>query len=290
MIRIATERDIPRIKELWQQAFDDPINYVDFFYKNVAPVTKTYLCDEGPGVVAMLTMLPATFVYKDMSVDVSYIYGAATDKKYRGRGFMSVLLRHCEKTAKEAGCAMSVLVPGGRHLFDFYQKRGYRADFSLKLVNIRPGMLTAPPEKGYRFSVDGVKPETVFEIRERALSDTPHVRWGEAEISAVLRDCREYGELTALCERGDERAYAVFGMNGKRMIIKECLGTSRSATTEVLKRLIREKDPSGAAARLESGSTIFGYEGEIVPFGMAKQLVASSGIKDMEPYMNLMLD
>ncbi len=290
MIRIATERDIPRIKELWQQGFDDPINYVDFFYKNAAKVSDTYLCDEGPGVIAMLTMLPAKFVYKDRSVDVSYVYGAATDKKYRGRGFMSVLLRHCEKLAKEQGCAMSVLVPGGRHLFDFYKKRGYRADFSLKLVNIRPGMLTAPPEKGYRFSIGGASPETVYGIREAALADTPHVMWDEKGIAAVLRDCREYGERTAVCERGDERAYAVFGMNGRRMYIKECLGTTVGAAAEVIKRLIRETDPAGATARLETGSTVFGYEGEVVPFGMAKQLLASSGIRDMEPYMNLMFD
>ena len=79
-------------------------------------------------------------------------------------------------------------------------------------------------------------------------------------------------------------------MQGRRLVLKECLGTSTEAVTELIRMLIAEKNPASAVARLAANAPVFPYEGDVVRFGMAKQFVASSTIRDMEPYMNLMLD
>ncbi len=290
MIRIATENDIARIKELWEQGFNDPLNYVDFFYSNVTTPSHTYLCEDGPGVIAMATIIPTMFMYKDKSADVSYIYGAATDKRFQGQGYMSTLLKHCERVIKDQGCSMSVLVPGDRHLFDYYKRRGYNADFSLRIVKIRPGMISSVREGGFEFSDGEIGEQEMFGIREASLANTPHIAWTAPQLSSIIKDCAAYGEKVAYCGRGEEKAYAVYGMEGKKMYIKECLGTSPVAMTEVIARAIDANDPSGVTVRLAADAPILQYEGETVRFGMAKQFVASSRIKDMEPYMNLMFD
>ena len=92
MIRMATVADIPRLKELWEEGFRDPLNYLDFFYSRVAAPSYTYLSEEGEGIVAMLTML--VLRRNDRGSDGISLFGAFwdVDRSLFWGGFLTLLL------------------------------------------------------------------------------------------------------------------------------------------------------------------------------------------------------
>ena len=58
MIRKATYADIPQMRFLWEQCFDDPLNYVDFIYDNhIILPEQTYVIEDNLKIVSMATAL-----------------------------------------------------------------------------------------------------------------------------------------------------------------------------------------------------------------------------------------
>ncbi len=290
MIRKATDADIPAIKAIWQEAFDDPLNYVDFLYNEVAKTSDTLLYETGRRVVAMVVLLPTEFVYRDKSVRAVYIYGAATLRRFRGRGIMTALLQHAEDTARAQGYALSVLVPGEKYLFQYYKKRGYHADFSANLVAVRHGMLDGTLDSAIAVAYDALTPEQLYGLRESMLAEVPHIRWYPAQLRFVLQDAANYGEHLASYNGELGIAYAIYGMQGRRLFVKECLGTTLDAQHFLLSRVVEKTAPGGVSIQLPRHAEFLRFEGEVTSYGMAKPLGNSGYIGDMDPYMNLMLD
>ena len=58
----------------------------------------------------------------------------------------------------------------------------------------------------------------------------------------------------------------------------------------LLKQVLLNEKPRRATLQLPIDSELFRYEGERARFGMAKPLVLNSYIRDLDAYMNLMLD
>ena len=100
MIRRATDQDISALKALWEDAFDDPLNYVDFFYNNVAKTGDTFVFEVENQIVSMLTMIPVEFVFQDKAVRAVYLYGCATLTKFRRKGIMKSMIRKAEQMKK----------------------------------------------------------------------------------------------------------------------------------------------------------------------------------------------
>lgn len=126
MIRFANESDITRIKELWGEAFgyDD---FAKWYFENVFKLENTlvYEIDNGK-VVSMLQRLP--YYIKNIG-ESTYIYGACTDIKYRGKGIMGKLLSYSEAIDVAEGKMAIFLVPENEGLFRFYEKKGYKNHF-----------------------------------------------------------------------------------------------------------------------------------------------------------------
>ena len=291
MIRHATEGDIIQLKTLWDQSFEDPLSYIDFIYEKVARPADTLVYDIGGGtVVSMMTLIPMHFVFQSKAVRTMYIYGAATDKKYQKQGFMAALLKYAEDYAKNLDFKLSVLVPGEKHLFDYYRRRGYSADFNCRVLKVRPGMISQEIIPDADVQVDTVAPEHFYKMRKDALAEIPHIEWNVRQIGFVFEDLRLYGEHIAHYEGRYGESYAVYGMAKKNMYIKECFGTSNDARLAAIKDIIQKNDPKDVRIQLHVNSKLFDEEGKLVKYGMAKPLTVNASIKDMDPYMNLMMD
>lgn len=290
MIRKATDSDIPAIKAIWQEAFDDPLNYVDFLYNEVIRTSDTLIFEAGARAVAMTVLIPTEFVYRDKSVKAVYLYGAATLKKFRGKGIMTAMLKYAEDAARSEGYALAVLVPGEKYLFRYYEKRGYHADFKANLVAVRHGMVDGTLESAIDVEYDRLTPEQIYGLRESILAETPHIRWYPAQLRFLLRDAENYGEHVASYNGELGVGYAVYGMQGRHLFVKECLGTQLDAQHYILSRIIQRTNPGRVTIQLPRHSALFRFEGELTGYGMAKPLGTSSYIGDMDPYMNLMLD
>jgi predicted acetyltransferase len=291
MIRHASEGDIIQLKSLWDQSFNDPLSYIDFIYNNVARPADTLVYDSGDNTLAaMMTLVPTNFVFQDKAVRTMYVYGAATDRRYQRQGIMTAMLRYAEEYAKNLEFLLSVLVPGERHLFDYYRGRGYGADFNCRVLNLKPGMISPDiiPENDCGF--DTITAAQFYGIRHAALSATPHVEWNIKQLEFVFADLKIYGEHIAHYQGRYGESYAVYGVQKKKMHIKECMGSSDEAVMAVIKDVIQQNDPKAVTLQLPMSSKLFGRAGKVMRYGMAKPLQVHTSIKDMEPYMNLMLD
>lgn len=290
MIRYATTEDIYTLKEMWDAGFDDSLNYINFIFDRVVNASDILVYDMAGKVAGMLTLLPVSFNYRDEAIEASYIFGATTDKKYRNRGVMTHLIVAAEEEAKRRGSKLTVLVPGEKALFNYYKKRGYNGDFFLRDIEILPGMLAAVPPVDKQVETDQLTSRKMYELREKALESIPHISWSEKQLRFVLDDCYIYGDSVMNYSGEHGEGYAVYNVINQRAYIKECLGTTDLAPLVLLKEVITQNSAKNAVVRQPINSAMLPREGERTMYGMVKPLYIDTYIRDLDGYMNLMLD
>ena len=126
MIRFAYENDVRLIRELWDIAFPEESDFNSYFFENIFDHRNTLINIRDNELLAMAQMMP--YEIKNIG-KVTYIYGAATNLKYRKQGLMSELLKKTFEIDKEKDVKASMLIPANRPLFDFYGKLGYETAF-----------------------------------------------------------------------------------------------------------------------------------------------------------------
>ena len=113
---------IPELRSLWQEAFDDTEEVVDDFGRT-AFHTDRCRCAVTDGKVAAALYW---FDCLHMGRRIAYVYAVATAKAYRRQGIGHELMedthRHLEKLDYEG----VILVPGSKELFRYYEGMGYR--------------------------------------------------------------------------------------------------------------------------------------------------------------------
>ena len=290
MMRYATRSDIPGMKTIWAMSFDDELNYVDFFYDKIASPEDTVVFETDGVIAAMLTLIPTKFVYGGHAVKAAYIYGAATHKKYRRHGAMTALLKFAEEQSLARGYSLCILVPGERYLFDYYKRRGYRADFSCRNVMIKHGMLDNSVRPEVAVETDALTSRQIYELREQCLRPFPYIRWNEHQLDNILLDAAAYGEHVESYNGELGSAYLICGERSRNMYIRECLGSSDKAQLALIAGVLEKYDPATVTVQLPQNSSLMKYEGENRLYGMAKPLVANVRFHDIGAYMNLMLD
>ena len=105
-----------------------------------------------------------------------------------------------------------------------------------------------------------------------------------------MKDAASYGEHIASYNGDLGVCYAIYGMQGKHLFFKECLGTTVDAQHFMIESIIKKTNPGHVTVQLPRHAELFRFEGDVTSYGMAKPLAVSTNIGDMDPYMNLMLD
>lgn len=119
-INAPTSAQIPQLKHLWQQAFGDPMAFIDgFFSTGFSPERCRCLTLEG-NVAAALYWFDA-----EANGKFAYIYAVATEKAHRGKGLCRALMEDTHHHLARQGYAGAVLVPAEDGLWDFYGSMGY---------------------------------------------------------------------------------------------------------------------------------------------------------------------
>ena len=152
MIRYGNKDDITAIKELWYTTFDDDKAFSDYFFEYIFDIKYTLLYIENNSLVSMLQALPykiATNSFNKItdssaefnnanSIDVTYIYGAATNKAHRGKGLMKALINKSFELDSNNGRFASILIPAEPSLFNYYKTLGYDASFYINKDTYTP--------------------------------------------------------------------------------------------------------------------------------------------------------
>lgn len=126
MIRFANESDTKAVRELWDIAFGEDLAFNDYYFKNIYNAENTLTMTENNKLLSMVQMLPYTI--KGIG-NATYIYGAATNPSYRGKGYMGQLLKKSFEIDIKNNVKASILIPADESLFDYYSHFGYKTGF-----------------------------------------------------------------------------------------------------------------------------------------------------------------
>ena len=114
--------DVPGLKRLWQQAFGDPMPFIDgFFETGFAPERCRCLHQDGQ-LAAALYWLDAQFEGQKLA----YLYAVATHPDFRNRGLCRRLMADTHDLLKKKGYSAAALLPAEKELREMYAKMGYR--------------------------------------------------------------------------------------------------------------------------------------------------------------------
>ena len=128
MIRTATNRDMSRLKQLWQTCFGDSLAHVQQFHAIMGRPEDALIYVQDNTIVSALYLLDAgTFEQEP----IAYLYALGTLPEYRGQGFAGKLLHAAKNFARDRGFSAIVLCPETESLFTYYEKFGYQRSFSI---------------------------------------------------------------------------------------------------------------------------------------------------------------
>lgn len=113
--------------KLWQEAFGDSEEYIDFFH-SAHDSCFCLMLTEDDELTSALYLIDGELCGQQGY----YLFAAATFKAFRGRGYMASLLKKAEGFAKENGKSFIALVPAEDTLFDYYSRFGYKTAFYAK--------------------------------------------------------------------------------------------------------------------------------------------------------------
>ena len=148
VFRSAEKSDIPRLKRLWLDCFDDSPDAVDlFFERNIfgdsySSGCRAYVAVLGDEAVAAVYLIVCSL----NGERGHYMCGVATDERFRSRGIMRGLIGFALDRARHLGERFSLLFPSGDSLYDYYARLGYREGCTARCVIVeREGSFEKPP-------------------------------------------------------------------------------------------------------------------------------------------------
>lgn len=144
---------VKALRQLWQEAFDEPDDFTDLFFTKGYSPERCHCIKENGVPVSSLYWFDCHLNGQKMA----YIYGVATLNTHQGKGLAGKLMAQTHEILQKQGYAGVILVPAGQSLFDFYRRFGYEtATFSTKLTcdagNIPVALRKISPEEYTRLS------------------------------------------------------------------------------------------------------------------------------------------
>lgn len=117
MITNPHKQDIPLLKSMWKEIFDDDDILIDEFFSVLFEEINTLIWKDNNVIAAMLYMIP----YRHGV----YLYALGTLPDYRKQGIMSKLIDKACNICKNIGYKGIFLVPSDITMDKFYEKFGF---------------------------------------------------------------------------------------------------------------------------------------------------------------------
>lgn len=252
----------PALERLWRECFSEPEECIDlFFARQFRPENCAVFLVEGEPV-AGLYLLEADLMLPRERYPVYYVYAAATLPSYRGKGLMGKLLSFVNgELAPLRNRAGTILLPASDTLYRFYEKQGYHTGFYIRSVEVSCDKI---PEACRAVAVSG---NPMADVRCRALTGQPYVRWSEEHLRYAALLNQKYGGYTvsvpggyALCRPEDDvlRVLEFAAAGAGVSLLKEAVERSCGGRRRIV-------------YRLAAGVPFYPGEGEICPFGMVSE-------------------
>ncbi|MBS3872420.1 MAG: GNAT family N-acetyltransferase [Firmicutes bacterium] len=279
---------------LWQSAFDDHSESVQYFFDYRFQPENCLVGTVGGRVVSMLHMLPLEVATEVGSVAAHYIYAAATMPAFQGQGYMGALLKAALLCGEWRGQHYSLLLPSNKGLYDFYGRHGYLSCYETKFVTLMRGELEARALGAVPLPSLPNYAELALLRRESMRSHYGAALWDDEALRYAVGYYEHFGGKLVVVEKGQHRAYAL-GLMGEAETCEVLEMIASQESLPLLAGLLLKELPAKAYRfRLPVSSLLLGSTGETKPFGMIKPLAAgndaSGGLCRAIPYLGLTLD
>ena len=126
---------IDQIKKLYQEAFGDTKEYVDYVFDKVYTESKIRYEEKDGNIVSVLGILPRSFSYAKKSVPGAFISGVVTAESERKKGTMKGLMKRVLREFSAKQCAVVFLSPKKDV---YYISQGFRTILKANLMEIKP--------------------------------------------------------------------------------------------------------------------------------------------------------
>lgn len=113
------------IIELWQEAFGDSFDDIEFFIRNVKNARCLAYYNED-NIISMFFLVDCTCLEQNGK----YIYAACTKTDFRKKGIMSELLNYAKENSEDFIC----LIPANENLSEYYKSRGFTYKTDIQLI------------------------------------------------------------------------------------------------------------------------------------------------------------
>ena len=288
----AAAGDVPALKQLWKQSFDDTDRAIDLFFSRYFEPRDCVVCREDGEPAAMAHMLPVQMAGESGSLPCHYIYAAATRPESRGRGRMRALLQYAAEYGERRGDRYSVLVPANRPLFAYYERLGYRTFSSVrKVILSKEDCLALCGEKN---AAEG-KPErgeapdcsSILQIRDQYAAVRPgSLRW---DLEAIRRAAALSGVYGGVVIQPGPDGYAfVRRTSAEEIELFECIAGEK-AFDKIMDKVVKLSFRI-CTVRLPADSPLLDGRGERFDFAMYRPLGQNPERTDSCPYVGLPLD
>ena len=118
IIRKLEQNEHGKTRELWEQVFpEDTKEFLDYYYFVKARDNQIYVIEEEGEIRSMLQLNPYEIRIENRVFPSFYIIAVATQKEYRGRGYMGALLRECMQEMYSKKVPFTFLMPAAEAIY-----------------------------------------------------------------------------------------------------------------------------------------------------------------------------
>lgn len=215
--------DLPKLKKLWIDAFDESETVLNIFFRNVFhPKNTLMIADKGTPVSA-LYLLPCQWVRPGKpSFSGLYVYAVATDPAYRGKGLASALLKGADRVALLRKLDFLFLVPGSASLFSFYERHGYTEMISTFTTTVSREALEIAAKDAIPCQSGGAI--SYADCRTSAFDNLPaFISYPENHLLFSSFLYRQYGRKTITQKNSQHEGFAILEpqQGGSEVFVKE---------------------------------------------------------------------
>lgn len=273
MYRRAQQTDLPRLVELFVQAFGDSDEFAKMALEQFTGIQNVFVAEQGMQIVASLCAVPVTLGDKKGA----YFYAVCSDEQWRGQGIMTGLMKSAQDKLMQEGLQFITLIPATECLFDFYAQRGFQKAFSKRVVqrNIRNNLWAVA-------DFDTITANALESLRRKYAPDG--VMFGSSAYKLVLANLYSGGLTTVSTDHG----YGLYFKKNDTLKIIELFADSDKDAEYILEAIRQKESIETAAIHLGESQNLFLGEGAVQDYGMIRFLGAGFDLSDS--YMRLMLD
>lgn len=180
IIQTAKPNQLPELKKIWAECFDDGNEYIELFFRHRYPgiTALTAICSgKTVGAVYLMPVLAEEYgvIKKGM-----YIYAAGVLKEYRKNGIFAAMQNKINLHLKQND-EFCILCPANQKLYGYYCNLGY-SDYSY-LTDIA---VSAGDTAAENFKSESISAEEYIRLRNSYFKSDGLIRWNEEAVNYAM--------------------------------------------------------------------------------------------------------